>query len=162
MSQITGKWGLIDPKKVLNAASRAAFGDRFFPLERHIRSAQAQAEQEAIQKMGPKPNMKDIATKEMGLNEQEQFLYQHHLDNYAKGGVKQPTGETSTIKNITVESDGKTFVIPTVWDNKIVSNDQAIKNADAAGFDKFPSYGSEEEANARYNAMHDYMEKDIQ
>jgi hypothetical protein len=108
------------------------------------------------------PNMKDIATKKMGLNEQEQFLYQHHLDNLAKGGVPSAGGKTSTILGITVGQDDKTSVIPTVWDNKVVSPDQAIANADKVGWDKFPSYDSREEAFNRYSQMHDYMDKDMQ
>jgi hypothetical protein len=110
------------------------------------------------------PNMKDIATKKLGLNEQEQFLYQHHLDNYAKGGVPSAGGKTSSLLAITVgdKASGKTSVIPTIWDNKIVSQEQAIKNAEAAGWDKFPAYGSHEEAFNRYSQMHDYMDKDMQ
>jgi hypothetical protein len=107
-------------------------------------------------------SMKGIATKEMGLNEQEQFLYQHHLDNYAKGGVSSAGGtKTSTVLAITVGQDDKTYVIPTVWNNKVVSKDQAIENADKAGFDKFPSYDSREQANARYSQMHTYMDEDM-
>jgi hypothetical protein len=108
------------------------------------------------------PNMKAVATKKLGLSDEEQFLYQHHLDNLAKGGVAAPGGKTSTILAQTVESDGKHYVIPTVWDNKIVSGDQATKNAQAIGFDKFPSYDSEVEAENRYMQMHDYMDKDTQ
>jgi hypothetical protein len=107
-------------------------------------------------------SMKGIATKEMGLNEQEQFLYQHHLDNLAKGGVKSKGGQTSTLLAVTVGEGGKTSIVPTVWDGKIVSQDQALKNADAVGFDKFPSYGSREEALDRYSKMHDYMNRDTQ
>jgi hypothetical protein len=106
--------------------------------------------------------MKGIATKEMGLNEQEQFLYQHHLDNLAKGGVPSTSGKISTTLAITVGQDDKTYVIPTVWNNKVVSKDQAIANADKAGFDKFPSYDSRDEATTRYFQMHDYMDKDTQ
>jgi hypothetical protein len=220
LNQITGPGGLISPMKMLNAASRAAFGDRFFPMERHIKSMQEKAKQEAIQKMqapagllklpksqniedirdksssmpktvgesqaysqkvradikayrtppneqqkfapGERPNMKGIATEKLGLNEQEQYLYQHHLDNLEKGGVKQPGGFTSTIKDQTVDVDGKIYIIPTIWNNKAVSSDQANKNAEAVGWDKFPSYSSQKEANDRYDDMHYYMNADIQ
>jgi hypothetical protein len=107
-------------------------------------------------------SMKGIATKEMGLNEQEQFLYQHHLDNLAKGGVPSKGGQTSTLLAVTVGEGDKTSIVPTVWDGKIVSQDQALKNADAVGFDKFPAYDSREEALARYSQMHTYMDKDTQ
>jgi hypothetical protein len=107
-------------------------------------------------------SMKGIATERLGLNEQEQFLYQHHLDNLAKGGVSSAGGKTSSLLAITVGQDDKTSIIPTIWDNKIVSKDQAIANADKVGFDKFPSYDSREEAFNRYMKMHDYMDKDMQ
>jgi hypothetical protein len=210
---------------MINTAARAAFGDRFFPFERHL---QSRATQEAIKKMqaaqptgilklprsqniediqgpaskasmpktvsesqahlqqvekgwqafetkpseqekfpaGAQPSMKGIATKEMNLNEQEQFLYQHHLDNYAKGGVQSAGGtKTSSLLAITVgskdKSDPKTYVVPTIWDNKILSKDEAIQRADDLGLEKFPSYDTREQANARYMQMHDYMDRDM-
>jgi hypothetical protein len=225
MSKVAGAW--LSPHKLINAAARAAFGDRFFPYERYQES---KAKQEAISKMqaaqapagllklprsqniedirgpaskesmpktvgesqahmqevekgwqafeakpsepekfpaGMQPSMKGVATKEMGLNEQEQFLYQHHLDNYAKGGVQSAGGtKTSSLLAITVgskdKSDPKTYVVPTILDNKVLSKDEAIQRADDLGLDKFPSYDSREQANARYSQMHDYMDRDMQ
>lgn len=106
-------------------------------------------------------NHKKDAMTNMNLSPQEQNLYDHHLENLRKGGVKNPDGSTSTVRNITSEIDGKHYVIPTVWNNQIVSPDQAMKNAEKAGIDKFPSYPTELEAEQRYMEMHDYMEKDI-
>jgi hypothetical protein len=106
-------------------------------------------------------NHKSEAMKNLNLSPQEQNLYDHHLENLRKGGVKNPNGSTSTIRNITSEVDGKHYVIPTVWNNQIVSPDQAMQNAKKAGLDKFPSYDTELEAEQRYLEMHDYMEKDI-
>jgi hypothetical protein len=223
MSKIANAW--LSPHKLINTAARAAFGDRFFPYERHL---QERAKQEAIQKMaasaptgllklpkseniedirgpaskatmpktvgesqahmqevekgwkafeekpsepekfpaGMQPSMKGIATKEMNLNEQEQFLYQHHLDNFAKGGVSSAGGtKTSSLLAITVgsadKSDPKTYVVPTIWDNKVLSKDEAIQRADDLGLEKFPSYDSREQANARYSQMHRYMDEDM-
>jgi len=64
------------------------------------------------------------------------------------------------IFNITAEIEGKTYVLPTVWDNQIVSPDEAVKRAHARGLDKWPSYKTEDEASKRYDAMHGYMEQD--
>jgi hypothetical protein len=109
------------------------------------------------------PNLKAQATKALDLNEQEQNLYQHHLDNLKKGGVPDPSGRggTSTILMQTFEHEGKAYTIPTVWNNKLVSGDQAWDNAVAKGLNKFPSYSDETEAVNRYMQIHDYMEKDV-
>jgi hypothetical protein len=97
------------------------------------------------------------------LTPQEQNLYGIHLHNlYGAGGVDNPDGSRSTIKNITIEADGAHYVIPTVWDGAIVDEATAIANARQYGLEQFPSYGSDDEAQARYDAMHDYMDKDVQ
>lgn len=97
-----------------------------------------------------------------GLNPQEQFLYDHHLGNLKRGGVKTPEG-LATARQITVDMDGKTFSLPTVWDNQILAEEDAIRRAEQIGFNKFPSYASPDEAQARYEqAIHPLMERDIQ
>lgn len=93
---------------------------------------------------------------------QEKFLYQHHMNNLQNNGfVLNPDGAISTIKQISVGVDGKTYNIPTVWDGKIVGNEDAIKRAEGVGWDKWPSYENSDAAEARYKTMHDVMEKDI-
>lgn len=120
---------------------------------------------EAMYPNGPSTTMgqsnMEAANQAMGLSPQERYLYQHHLDNLAKGGVKQPDGKTSTIFKMDVEVNGKTYNIPTVWDNKIVDPDEAMKRAGKVGLDKFPSYDTPDEATNRYNQMHDFMERDL-
>jgi hypothetical protein len=101
------------------------------------------------------------ASKEMGLNPQEQFLYQMHLKNLkGKGGVDNEDGSRSSLRQMTVSLGGKTYNLPTVWDGKILETGPAIDRAKKVGLDKFPSYDSQEEAEARYQKMHDYMEDD--
>ena len=100
------------------------------------------------------------------LTPEEQALYQRHLDNLSAGGVKNADGSTSTLYQTSFEQNGKTYNIPTVWkmaDGKpvIVPPQQAIKLANMEGLDKFPSYPSNEAAEARYDAMHQFMERDI-
>jgi hypothetical protein len=106
------------------------------------------------------------ANKDMKLTPQERALYQRHLDNLGSGGVKNADGSTSTLFQMSFEQNGKTYNIPTVWKNadgkpEIVPPDEAIKRANAEGIDKFPSYGSNDDAEKRYGQMHDYMEKDV-
>ena len=103
----------------------------------------------------------DAANAAMNLTPQEQALYQRHLTNlYGTGGVTNANGSRSTLFQSSVEHDGKTYNIPTVWDGKILSIDDAVKRAQSEGWDKFPAYKSEGEAEARYQKMHDFMEQD--
>ncbi len=98
----------------------------------------------------------------LNLTPQESYLYQHHLDNLTQGrAVKNADGSTSTLLQMSVEHDGKTYNIPSVWDGKELPAKDAIQRAAAAGWDKWPSYASEGAAEARYGQMHDAMERDI-
>jgi GH24 family phage-related lysozyme (muramidase) len=104
----------------------------------------------------------------LNLSPQEQALYQRHLDNLnGPGGVDNPPsaaspqGSRSSLFAGTYDvSDGKTYVLPQVRDGKIVSPEEAFQAAKAEGLDKFPSYRSRQEADARYSQMHDFMNKD--
>jgi hypothetical protein len=97
------------------------------------------------------------------LNPQEMGLYQRHVANLTgSGGVDHPDGSRSTLYQSSVERDGKTYNIPTVWDGKILPVDDAVKRVAAEGWDKFPSYNSEQEAEQRYQLMHSFMEGDTQ
>jgi hypothetical protein len=103
----------------------------------------------------------NAANTAMKMNPQEQALYQMHLQNlHGSGGVDNPDGSRSTLYQITVQFGDKTMVLPTVWGGKILPPDQAIQMAKQYGLDKFPSYGSDQEAQARYDQMHNYMEQD--
>jgi hypothetical protein len=98
----------------------------------------------------------------LNLTKQEEYLYNHHVNNLLNGkSVHNADGSTSTIFQMVVGHDGKFYNIPTVWDGKKVGHDEAVKRASSVGWDKWPSYNSPEEADARYSAMHEYMGKDI-
>jgi hypothetical protein len=102
------------------------------------------------------------AMSELGLTPQEQFLYQHHLNNlYGTGKVIQSNSDISTVLQAVVTGhDGKYYNIPTVWDGQVLPPDQAAQRAASAGWDKWPSYSTPDAADARYEAMHAYMDKD--
>lgn len=102
------------------------------------------------------------ATAQLGLTPQEQSLYQHHLDNLWGGGrVLQPGGAVSTMLQAVVTGpDGNYYNIPTVWDGKALSVGQARQRAAEAGWSRWPSYSTPEEADNRYERMHSYMEQD--
>ena len=96
-----------------------------------------------------------------GLTQEEQGLYDRHLKNlYGPDGVTNQDGSRSTLFATSVDVDGKTYMIPTVWGGKVLPADQALERAKKEGLDKFPSYASSQEANDRYSIMHRYMDKD--
>jgi murein DD-endopeptidase MepM/ murein hydrolase activator NlpD len=99
--------------------------------------------------------------KELGLTPQETMMYGRHLQNLrGPGGVDHPNGSRSTLMNMGVGIGDKYYNIPRVYDGKIVPEDEAIRRATAQGLENFPSYDSREKAEARYNELHGYMEKD--
>jgi hypothetical protein len=107
------------------------------------------------------------ADKAMGFNTQERELYRTHLKNlYGPGGVDNapsnefPQGSRSTLFVTTAEFDGKTYLIPTVKDGKIMSKDDAVAAAKKDGIEKYPAYANADDAMKRYNEMHGFMAKD--
>lgn len=112
---------------------------------------------------GQRPNAKHYAqaTADLQLNPQERDLYERHLRNLVgPGGVDNPDGSRSTLFQSNVEHNGRYYNIPTVYDGKILPWEQAADRASAVGWNNFPSYASEQEAEDRYNKMHHYMEQD--
>lgn len=97
---------------------------------------------------------------ELNLTPQEQYAYEHHLGNLAQGGVRHDDGSISSFLNTIRGFDNRYYVLPTVWDNQIIPEDEAVRRAQADGLHKWPSYDSVEAAEARYQAMHGYMERD--
>lgn len=108
------------------------------------------------------PSNFDVATKDLKLSPQEQNLYNHHLTNLLGGGkVTNPDGSISTIFQAAVGNGDKTYNIPTVWGGKILPVPQAIEQVEkTGGWNRWPSYPSVDEAEARYGLMHDYMGED--
>lgn len=108
----------------------------------------------------------------MSLTPQEQFLYQWHVNNVTgrNGGksFKQPNGATSTVLQMVEPAevfglnDGLWRNIPSVWDGKPHSEDEAIEHAKKIGVSKWPAYKTEKEAQDRYDKMHEFMEKDVE
>jgi hypothetical protein len=121
------------------------------------------------------------AQQALSLSPQETALYQMHLQNLTgPGGVDNPPdatnpqGSRSTLYQAVQEHAGKFYSIPTVWNGKRevepytksdgsvmdVPNQTALDNVSKTGWDKFPSYATPDEADARYEAMHKFIDQD--
>ncbi len=109
----------------------------------------------------PPQNNYQAAVKELGLNPQEQALYQRHLTNlYGSGGVDNPNGSRSTLYQMSAGVGNKVYNMPTVYEGKILPPDEAFNRAMQEGINQFPSYDTQDEAEQRYQKMHNYMERD--
>lgn len=99
----------------------------------------------------------------MKLTDQEQNLYHHHLNELENGGFYHKDGSVSTIYSIdfTNKADGRTYMVPTVYDGHILPPDEAIDVAKMHGLDHFPSYPDSKTANERYQLMHNFMDRDV-
>lgn len=103
----------------------------------------------------------DAAHAAMRLTPQERALYERHVSNlFGPGGVDNPDGSRSTLYQLSFESGGKTYNVPTVYDGKILKPDAAIDAAFAQGLNNFPSYPDQAAAEKRYQQMHGFMEGD--
>jgi hypothetical protein len=110
---------------------------------------------------GPVANHMAEADAAMNLTPEEKFLYNTHLQNLnGTGKIVHPDGSVSSLLQMSFEQDGKFYNIPTVVDGKQLAPNDAIKAAIQVGLDKFPSYSSEDEAEARYDALHEFLGRD--
>lgn len=121
------------------------------------------------------------AQQALDLTPEEVSLYQRHLSNLTgPGGVDNPPdaanpqGSRSTLYQAVQEHNGKFYSVPTVWDGKRetepytrkdgtvmdVPNATALANIEKAGWENFPAYPTPDEADARYEAMHQFIDKD--
>ena len=98
------------------------------------------------------------------LTPEEWNLYHHHYMNLNHGGgIQWPSGEVSTVLQASEPlPSGQWANIPTVWNGQALNEDQAMQMAGQGGMGQWPTYPSQAEAEARYQAMHGYMEQDVQ
>jgi hypothetical protein len=122
------------------------------------------------------------ADEALGLTQQEGDLYRMHLMNlHGSGGVDNTDDQGNVVSRSSLYQateqgpDGRWYNIPTVWGGKKevepwtnpatgqvhdIPNATALENVRRMGWDRFPSYRSPEEADARYEQMHQFMERD--
>jgi len=104
------------------------------------------------------------ALSSMKLTPQEQYLYWHHMNNlYGSGKYIQPDGSVSTLKQAVVEGPGgKSYNIPTIWNGKELSVEEATAEAAKVGWNRWPSYSDPNAADLRYETLHPYLERDLE
>jgi hypothetical protein len=102
------------------------------------------------------------ANSALNMSPQEQALYKRHIGNlWGAGGVDNPDGSRSTLYQMsTTGPDGQTYNMPTVYDGQKLSPDAAYARGMQQGLGAFPAYPSPDAAESRYNAMHQFMDKD--
>jgi hypothetical protein len=103
------------------------------------------------------------AQQALSMTPQEQGLYERHLANlHGPGGVRNADGSISTLYQMGAQGpDGQQYNIPSVYNGKILPPEQAIRNAAQQGWHTFPSYATPDEAEARYQQMHGFMDQDV-
>ena len=57
------------------------------------------------------------------FNEQEKYLYEHHLQNLADP-VNNDDGSYSTLRAFTTTIDGRAYILPSVWNGKLLDPDK--------------------------------------
>lgn len=108
----------------------------------------------------------DLAQGGAPVTPQEEHLYRIHQEVLKQGGISHHDRSTSTLLQASLTHDGRVYNVPTIWGGKILpdteeGNKQLREQIDQAGWDQFPSYATQAEAEARYQKMHDYMERDM-
>jgi hypothetical protein len=99
----------------------------------------------------------------LNLTPQENYLYQMHLKNLlGPGGVTNFNGSRSTLRQMSTNIGDRVYNLPTVWGGRILPPDQAVQQAQQAGIQNFPSYATSDEAEARYQQMHEFLDQDVQ
>lgn len=118
-----------------------------------------------MEQMSPTRHLQ-AAHEAMRLTPQEIALYMRHLGNlYGPGGFNQPDGARSTLLAGMFGIDGRTYVMPTIHGGRVLQPGTPEYRAfigSQGGPQIFPSYGSFEEADARYRRLHDFFERDTQ
>jgi len=102
------------------------------------------------------------AVQNLRLTPQEQNLYQHHLRNLYMGGSAQlhPDSISTLLQAVVTGPDGRYYNIPTIWGGQALPVPLAAQMARSYGWDRWPSYSSPQAADARYNQMHQYIDRD--
>lgn len=77
-----------------------------------------------------------------------------NIDLSNRPRVSNPDGSVSTVRSISVDMDGKTYLIPTVVGGRVVSNDEAIANFRNTG-QHLGGFPDQQSADARAQQIHE-------
>lgn len=84
-----------------------------------------------------------------------------NLPTGIRSQVRNPDGSVSTVRTISIGTDGGEVVIPTVVGGKVLSNDAAIAHYRQTG-ENFGTFRSVDDANAFAQALHEYHARLLQ
>jgi hypothetical protein len=102
-----------------------------------------------------------LADRNLRLNRRETRLYERHLDNlYGSGGVDDGLGGRATLLSDIVSEGGRHYIVPRIWDGKVLSSSEALKMARKESLRRLPAYSSKAKAEARLRDIHEYMDMD--
>src|SRR5262245_60219956 len=88
------------------------------------------------------------------MDKQSDFMWRHHAQALAAGGVPNPGGGSSTYFGMTgPDESGRNRMLPTVWGGQILNPDDAYARARAQGLWHYP--GSFSPTRTLYNYMND-------
>lgn len=95
------------------------------------------------------------------LSPQEQNLLEYSRNNMRKGTTMDNNGDTTSVYITGIEGpDGRQYNVPGYADGKLLSPQEMQANAEKTGWDKYPSYATEAEAEAAAQKVHKYVEQD--
>ena len=84
-------------------------------------------------------------------------ILRHHYQNLAENkAVVNPDGSVSTVYTAQIDVDGVPTLIPTVWDGKILSFDDAAKKAADSGI-RWPTATTHSELRKYDKKLHEEM-----
>jgi hypothetical protein len=97
-----------------------------------------------------------------GLSPQETALLQYSRDNMLSGNVIEKDGDLTSVYITGVTGpDGRIYNVPGYADGKMLTDEEALVRANAAGLDKYPSYATGTEADRAAEKVHRFIDKDI-
>lgn len=90
----------------------------------------------------------------MAVGNPDGLIAPGNIDLTKRPIVKNPDGSYSTVRSISVDQDGRSYLIPTVVGDRVVSNDEAIKHFQQTG-ENLGQFKTWQQADAYAKQLHD-------
>lgn len=110
------------------------------------------------QAVGAEEDRRDLADTRRGLKSEsfKGLLEEGNIDLQNRPKIKNADQSESTVRTITTEIDGKTILLPTVINGKIVSNQEAVEHYKKTG-EHMGKFKDEEAANEYDKIIHQQL-----